>query len=420
MAGIEVTAQGARTLLPQIIETAAAAGANVSAVEVDRARPGGRLPAPHRQGAAGLGSSTVRAALDIAFKDLRQKVRDRSALLISVVAPFVLAALFAMILGGLDEDFQARWAYVDLDGGAARGSTRRGPAQRAWRPTVSSSSNAWPRPPRRRGRGRGAARSRPPSSCPRASPQPPLAGAGATVRLIVDPDAAISGQVARSVLAGFASSIDAVQLSVATALLSAGGFPDAETTAALAEQARPWPTPSASWMPPPPTARPATPPTTRPPWPSCSSSWRPSSASSASTRSGAAGPWPACWRRPCVVVDHRRQAHRLAGAGRWSRWRVIIVGTALLLGASWGDPFAVVALVLAAALAATGVSLLTVAFTRNEEQAGSAIAIVSLLAGGRRRLVLPGQPGPGAAVAAQPRHAACLVPRRRQRRRHRR
>ena len=41
-------------------------------------------------------------------------------------------------------------------------------------------------------------------------------------------------------------------------------------------------------------------------------------------------------------------------------------------------PCAVVALVLAAALAATGISLLTVAFTRNEEQAGSAIAIVSL------------------------------------------
>ena len=57
---------------------------------------------------------------------------------------------------------------------------------------------------------------------------------------------------------------------------------------------------------------------------------------------------------------------------------VIIVGTALLLGAQWGDPIAVGALMLAAALAATGISLLTVAFTRNEEQAGSAIAIVSL------------------------------------------
>ena len=50
----------------------------------------------------------------------------------------------------------------------------------------------------------------------------------------------------------------------------------------------------------------------------------------------------------------------------------------IVLGAQWGDPLAVVALMLAAALSATGISLLTVAFTRNEEQAGSAIAIVSL------------------------------------------
>ena len=34
----------------------------------------------------------MRAALDIALKDLKQKVRDRSALLISIVAPFSLAA----------------------------------------------------------------------------------------------------------------------------------------------------------------------------------------------------------------------------------------------------------------------------------------------------------------------------------------
>ena len=69
----------------------------------------------------------MRAALDIALKDLRQKVRDRSALLISIVAPFVLAALFAMILGGLDEDFHASWGYVDLDGGEVAAALDEGP-----------------------------------------------------------------------------------------------------------------------------------------------------------------------------------------------------------------------------------------------------------------------------------------------------
>ena len=67
----------------------------------------------------------MRAALDIARKDLRQRVRDRSALLIAIVAPFVLAVLFSIMLGGDRTGFQADWGYVDLDGGEwpARSST---------------------------------------------------------------------------------------------------------------------------------------------------------------------------------------------------------------------------------------------------------------------------------------------------------
>jgi ABC-2 type transport system permease protein len=57
---------------------------------------------------------------------------------------------------------------------------------------------------------------------------------------------------------------------------------------------------------------------------------------------------------------------------------VIVVGTSLLLGAQWGDPAAVASLMLAAATAATGIALLAVAFTRTEEQAGSAVAVVTM------------------------------------------
>jgi ABC-2 type transport system permease protein len=69
----------------------------------------------------------VRAALVIAWRDLRLKVRDRSALLISIVAPFALAVLFALILGDLDEDFHADWGYVDLDGGELAAALEEGP-----------------------------------------------------------------------------------------------------------------------------------------------------------------------------------------------------------------------------------------------------------------------------------------------------
>jgi ABC-2 type transport system permease protein len=58
---------------------------------------------------------------------------------------------------------------------------------------------------------------------------------------------------------------------------------------------------------------------------------------------------------------------------------VIVVGTSLLLGASWGDPAAVATLVAGAAVAATGIALLAVAFTRTEDQAASAIAVVTMV-----------------------------------------
>ena len=48
------------------------------------------------------------------------------------------------------------------------------------------------------------------------------------------------------------------------------------------------------------------------------------------------------------------------------------------MGADWGDPLAVAALVLAVALAATGIATLIVGFARTEEQAGSFIAVVAM------------------------------------------
>jgi len=205
-----------------------------------------------------------------------------------------------------------------------------------------------------------------------------MAGGSGVVELLVDPDAVISGQVARSVLNGFASQVDAVRLSVATALLADGSFPDAETTAALTQAATA-------------IADPVT----------------VVEVAAADRQAGYATYYAAAMAILFVFLSaqfgvvsihaerrNRTLARMLAAPLRW--WSilagklivsmvlalvsmgVIIVGTGLLLGATWGDPAALLALVLSAALAATGVSLLTVAFTHNEEQAGSAVAIVSL------------------------------------------
>ena len=60
------------------------------------------------------------AALIIAWKDLRQRARDRSAFLIAIVLPLAMAVIFNLILGGIDPDnVSYRYAVADEDNGLA-------------------------------------------------------------------------------------------------------------------------------------------------------------------------------------------------------------------------------------------------------------------------------------------------------------
>lgn len=66
-----------------------------------------------------MGTSPGRASRTIAEKDLRQRIRDRTALLVGVVLPFALASILALTLGGAAEgDLDLDIGLVDLDGGA--------------------------------------------------------------------------------------------------------------------------------------------------------------------------------------------------------------------------------------------------------------------------------------------------------------
>lgn len=57
------------------------------------------------------------AALVVAGKDLRQRLRDRTAYIVGVVAPLVLAGLISLAFGRSGFDFSATFAVVDEDGG---------------------------------------------------------------------------------------------------------------------------------------------------------------------------------------------------------------------------------------------------------------------------------------------------------------
>jgi ABC-2 type transport system permease protein len=70
-----------------------------------------------------VASATRRAATAIASKDLRRRVRDRSAILVGVVLPFALAGIFSLTLGGADtQGFDATYAVADEDGGELPGA----------------------------------------------------------------------------------------------------------------------------------------------------------------------------------------------------------------------------------------------------------------------------------------------------------
>jgi ABC-2 type transport system permease protein len=60
----------------------------------------------------------LRAAFTIAAKDLRQRLRDRSAYVVGVVAPLALAAIFSFVFNPIENfEFSARFVVVDEDGG---------------------------------------------------------------------------------------------------------------------------------------------------------------------------------------------------------------------------------------------------------------------------------------------------------------
>ena len=61
----------------------------------------------------------MRAALTIAAKDLKERLRDRSAIVLAVIVPLGLAFVMNLTLGPItDQAFSTDVAIADADGGA--------------------------------------------------------------------------------------------------------------------------------------------------------------------------------------------------------------------------------------------------------------------------------------------------------------
>lgn len=318
----------------------------------------------------------MRAALDIAVKDLKQRIRDRSALLIAIVAPFVLAVLFSVMLGDIEQDFHADWAVVDLDGGEIAVALIEGPLAQMEEAGVISVTHLPDAESASQAVDEGSAQTAiiiPPGFSDSAA-----SGAGGSIELISNPDAAISSQVATSVLSAFTRQVDAVGISVATAVFEAGQLPDAATTAALAELAQAVSDPI-----------------------SVVDDAAENRTASTSTYYAAAmailfvflgaqfgvtslltekrtrtlSRMVAAPIKPFSIIAGKTLVSMVLGVVSMT---VIVGGTALLLGARWGDPIAMGALIFVAAFAATGIALLAVGFAKTEDQASSLVAIVTI------------------------------------------
>ncbi|MGO4340253.1 ABC transporter permease [Pedococcus sp. 2YAF34] len=172
----------------------------------------------------------------IALKDLRQRLRDRSAWVLGFIAPMAVAGLISVAFGGA-QSFHTSVAVVDDDHGAiATGFTQflRSPDLHDLLTVRTVSSRADAQSKVADGV-LGAA-----FVIPAGFSDAVTAGSSEPITVLGSVDATVAAQVARSLAESFTAHLEGVQLSVRTAV--AAGAP-ASSVAALAAQASAQPLP---------------------------------------------------------------------------------------------------------------------------------------------------------------------------------
>jgi ABC-2 type transport system permease protein len=318
----------------------------------------------------------MHAALSIAAKDLRQKVRDRSAIIIAVVAPLSLAFLFSSALPGDQTTFDATFVVVDLDRGPVAGGLVDGPLAGLAPVGIDvqqKSTEAEARAMVDDGSASVAI------IIPAGFSDAVQAARATELTVVGRANATFATQVARSILAAFVNSVEGVQVAVATVIASSSSAPDRATIGRVTQAALTAPAPIL-------TAADQT------------------GDRLASTPTYYAAAMSVLFlffaaQFGVVSIHAERRAGTLArmlAAPISTRsvlfgkvlvslvlgvvsMAIVAVGTTFLMGADWGDPVAVAALIFATVLAASGIALLVVGFTKNEEQASGLTAIVAMV-----------------------------------------
>lgn len=315
----------------------------------------------------------MRAALLIAAKDLRLRIRDRSAFIVGLIVPFGLAFIFSLILGDLEDGpIELRFAVVAEDESE---TTRRFVGalnQLAAEGILESTEVADPSEARALvDSGEVGAAFVVPSGFGSAVE----AGEEATIAVLAHPDRQTSASIARSIAETFAANIEGVRLVAATAAVS--GADVAQAVAAVQ---------------------------TDPP-PLTMSDVDAANRQLDMTTFFVAGMavfflFFTVQFGVTSLLEERREGTmaRLLAApiGRWSvvvakglvsfvlgvvSMLVLIVASTVLLGADWGDPLGVALLVVAGVVSAVGIMAVVAAFARTPEGAGNLQSVIAVAFG---------------------------------------
>lgn len=172
----------------------------------------------------------MRAAFVIAGKDLSQRIRDRSAILLGLVAPLGLAFIFSAIIPDTTGSFDVSLAYVDQDRGEISSGFTSGVL-----PDVEADELATVEPYTDLDTAMVDVESGTVHALyvfPEGFSDGVLAGDGGSVRLVGNVDHSISTQIAEAILSGYLAEIDAVGISVDAAMRNGAQDPTALVAAA--------------------------------------------------------------------------------------------------------------------------------------------------------------------------------------------
>jgi len=324
----------------------------------------------------------MRAALVIALKDLRQRLRDRTAIIVAVIAPFGLAAIFGMLLGGTEDGLDLRYAYADLDGSSISSAIRDGPLAGLEEAGVAIITEVDSRDAAEAAVDAGDVGAA--IVVPSGYASAVQSATAAELEIIGSTQAGLATDVLRAVATGFTAELDGIRIATATAA-SVTGTSDPAALGELGARA----------------AQTSTPLTVQ--------------AVDAELQQVVPTTFFAASMAifflfftaqfgVLSLLTERRQGTlpRLVAApiGPWAivlgkaigsfvlgivAMAVLVVASTILLGAQWGDPVGVAILVLGAVTAAMGITALITTLARTEEQAGgwnSIVAVTMAILGG--------------------------------------